>query len=68
MKFVDRIDEQRRLHDALHGDHPSALVVVYGRRRLGKSTLIKKVLRDDDVYFMPTTPSPFSSAGCWPRL
>lgn len=52
MKFVDRIDEQRRLHDALHGDHPSALVVVYGRRRLGKSTLIKKVLRDDDVYFM----------------
>lgn len=52
MKFVDRIDEQRRLHDALHGDHPSALVVVYGRRRLGKSTLIKKVLRHDDVYFM----------------
>ena len=52
MKFVDRIDEQRRLHDALHGDHPSALVVVYGRRRIGKSTLIKKVLRDDDVYFM----------------
>lgn len=52
MKFVDRIDEQRRLHQALHGDHPSTLVVVYGRRRLGKSTLIKRVFQEDDVYFM----------------
>ena len=52
MKFVDRIEEQRRLHKAIHSDNPSALVVVYGRRRLGKSTLIKKVLEQDDVYFM----------------
>lgn len=43
MEFVDRIDEQRRLHQALHGENPSGLVVVYGRRRLGKSTLIKRV-------------------------
>lgn len=35
MEFVDRIDEQRRLHQALHGENPSELVVVYGRRRLG---------------------------------
>ena len=52
MKFVDRTGEQRRLHQAIHGDNPSGLVVVYGRRRLGKSTLIKKVFHDDDVYFM----------------
>ena len=52
MKFVDRIEEQRRLHKAIHSDNPSALVVVYGRRRHGKSTLIKKVLEQDDVYFM----------------
>ena len=51
MKFVDRIEEQRRLHKTIHSDNPSALVVVYGRRRLGKSTLIKKVLEQDDVYF-----------------
>lgn len=29
-----------------------AVVVVYGRRRLGKSVLIKRVLKDDDVYFL----------------
>lgn len=52
MEFVDRIDEQRRLHQALHGENPSGLVVVYGRRRLGKSTLIKRVFQEDDVYFM----------------
>ena len=52
MEFVDRIDEQRRLHQAIHGDNHSGLVVVYGRRRLGKSTLIKQVFQDDDVYFM----------------
>lgn len=52
MEFVDRIEEQRRLSQAIHGEHPSALVVIYGRRRLGKSTLIKKVFLADDVYFM----------------
>lgn len=52
MEFVDRIDEQRRLHQALHGEKPSGLVVIYGRRRLGKSTLIKKVFQEEDVYFM----------------
>jgi AAA+ ATPase superfamily predicted ATPase len=30
----------------------SKLVIVYGRRRLGKSTLIRQVLTDDDVYYM----------------
>ena len=52
MEFVDRIDEQRRLHQAMHGENPSGLVVVYGRRRLRKSTLIKRVFQEDDVYFM----------------
>lgn len=51
MKFVDRIDESARLKAALKGEKPS-LVVVYGRRRLGKSTLIKKVLTNDDAYFL----------------
>ena len=40
MKFVDRIDEA------------VPVVVKYGRRRLGKSTLIKRVLSDTDVYFL----------------
>ena len=51
MKFVDRIDEAARLQDALAREK-SSLVVMYGRRRLGKSTLIKRVLSDTDVYFL----------------
>ena len=51
MKFVDRIDEAARLKDALSRER-SSLVVMYGRRRLGKSTLIKRVLSDNDVYFL----------------
>ena len=51
MKFVDRIDEAARLKDALAREK-SSLVVMYGRRRLGKSTLIKRVLSDNDIYFL----------------
>ena len=51
MKFVDRIDEAARLKDALTREK-SSLVVMYGRRRLGKSTLIKCLLSDNDVYFL----------------
>ena len=51
MKFVDRIAEAARLKDALAREK-SSLVVMYGRRRLGKSTLIKRVLSDNDVYFL----------------
>ena len=51
MKFVDRIDEAARLKDAL-ARGKSSLVVMYGRRRLGKSTLIKRVLSENDVYFI----------------
>ena len=51
MKFVDRVEEITRLKEAL-GKETSALVVIYGRRRLGKSTLIKRVITDNDVYFL----------------
>jgi AAA+ ATPase superfamily predicted ATPase len=46
-----RIDEATRLKDALAREK-SSLVVMYGRRRLGKSTLIKRVLSENDVYFL----------------
>jgi len=51
MKFVDRIEESERLTKALSGDKPS-FGVVYGRRRLGKSTLLKRVLAENDIYYM----------------
>ena len=44
INFVDREEEQVRLIDALRGKY-SSFVAVYGRRRLGKSTLIKKVFQ-----------------------
>lgn len=51
MKFVNRTEEQERLLTAINSKSPS-FVVVYGRRRIGKSTLIKKVLSPSDVYYM----------------
>lgn len=57
MKFVDRIEEKKRLETALRSESPS-LVVVYGRRRLGKSTLIRKVLSSSDVYYMADQTEP----------
>lgn len=51
MKFVDRKDEKQRLEKALNAENPS-FVAIYGRRRLGKSTLIKKVLNPSDIYFL----------------
>ena len=49
MKFVDRIDEAARLKDALAREK-SSLVVMFGRRRLGKSTLIKRVFLEGAAY------------------
>ena len=51
MKFVDRIEESGRLLKALTDDKTS-FVVVYGRRRLGKSTLIKRILTENDTYYI----------------
>lgn len=50
MEFVDRIKEQKRLQRAF-GSKKRKFVVVYGRRRLGKSTLLKRVITEDDIYF-----------------
>jgi AAA+ ATPase superfamily predicted ATPase len=51
MEFVDRKEEMERLQRVLAADKTS-VVVVYGRRRLGKSTLIKRALTDGDVYYL----------------
>ena len=51
MKFLDRIEETKILTRALSQKELS-FIVVYGRRRLGKSTLLKRVLQKDDIYFM----------------
>lgn len=50
MDFIDRQREISRIQRALHAPD-SRFIVIYGRRRLGKSTLIKRVLGERDVYF-----------------
>jgi len=51
MNFVDRKDEQSRLRRQM-ARSGGAFIVIYGRRRLGKSALIRQVLGDSDVYYM----------------
>lgn len=50
-KFIDRQDSLERLKNALRRESPQFLVI-YGRRRIGKSTLIKELMTDGDVYFL----------------
>lgn len=50
MEFVDRKKEMKRLIKALESEKKRFLVI-YGRRRLGKSTLIKRILKNADIYF-----------------
>lgn len=50
MEFIDRKKEIARLKRALEANGKK-FIVIYGRRRLGKSTLIKRVMKESDVYF-----------------
>jgi hypothetical protein len=52
LPFLDRVRELGRLRAALDGDAGS-LLVVYGRRRLGKSRLVREALADRPaVYYV----------------
>lgn len=51
MNFVNRTEEQARIRKII-SDKKAGFIVVYGRRRCGKSTLLKRVLSDTDIYFM----------------
>jgi AAA+ ATPase superfamily predicted ATPase len=53
MEFVDRKKEFERLQKSLRREKPQ-FIVVYGRRRIGKSTLVKKVMdfSRGDIYFL----------------
>ena len=50
-QFIDRQYSLKRLRNALLITTPQ-LLVIYGRRRIGKSTLIKEIMQDKDVYFL----------------
>jgi AAA+ ATPase superfamily predicted ATPase len=48
--FIDREKEIARLQQALQHED-ARLIVVYGRRRCGKTTLLRQVLPKNAVYF-----------------
>ncbi len=49
-KFVNRHKEIKRISRCLQIKH-GKVIVVYGRRRCGKSTLLRRLIRRHDVYF-----------------
>ena len=51
MQFVNRTTEQQRMKSRIQSNI-SAFIVIYGRRRCGKSRLIRETLTSDDIYFM----------------
>lgn len=51
MEFYDRHKELKRLKDALTGKH-GKLVVVYGRRRIGKTRMLQQLVKTSDIYFI----------------
>ena len=48
MKFLVRAEQRKKLHRILDKDS-QAVSLIYGRRRVGKSELIKQVLRESDI-------------------
>lgn len=58
MVFVDRVNEMAMLQEALKRKD-CQFIVIWGRRRIGKSTLIRKVLdfKRGDIYFLADTTS-----------
>ncbi len=51
MEFLNRTREKQVLARSISGESGS-LVVIWGRRRCGKSTLVRNVLKSTDIYFM----------------
>ena len=51
LHFMNRTREIARLTRVLVSPDPS-LVVIYGRRRCGKSTLLQHIAKKTDIYFL----------------
>lgn len=51
LTFLNRTREIKKITRALHTSEP-AFIVVYGRRRCGKSTLLQRTARKHDIYYL----------------
>ena len=49
MKFIGRKSELSKLEEEYNRD--SSFVVIYGRRRVGKTTLIKEFLKEKTAFY-----------------
>ncbi|SKA64704.1 hypothetical protein SAMN02745213_01566 [Succinivibrio dextrinosolvens DSM 3072] len=57
MKFVDRLDEMSTLENE-YRRHSASFVVVYGRRRVGKTELIRRFIKEKpSLYFLASEES-----------
>ncbi len=54
LPFLNRSREIAKLERALNSSEP-AFIVIYGRRRCGKSTLLQHISRENDIYFLADT-------------
>jgi len=52
LPFLNRNREIQRIQNALASAQEGHLLVIYGRRRLGKSTLLQQILRKSDIYYL----------------
>ncbi len=50
MKFLNRHTEIKKIRTVLERPDPS-LIILYGRRRCGKSTLLKQIKQKNDIYY-----------------
>jgi len=57
LRFMNRTREIVKLKRALGASAPS-LIVIYGRRRCGKSTLLQHVVKESDIYFLADQQEP----------
>jgi AAA+ ATPase superfamily predicted ATPase len=51
MQIINQHSDHKRLKNALTNTN-TTLIIIYGRRNCGKSTLIKQTLDKDDLYFI----------------
>jgi AAA+ ATPase superfamily predicted ATPase len=51
MGFVNRIQELERINH-LRARKESMLLVLYGRRRIGKTRLLQQIVSENDIYFI----------------
>ncbi|MBT4087413.1 MAG: ATP-binding protein, partial [Deltaproteobacteria bacterium] len=50
LPFLNRQKEMERIEESIRSES-AELIVVYGRRRLGKTRLLRRVVNQNDIYF-----------------